>query len=424
MSDNLAAMLAAAVTKVTKDYAKIKKKEERDQRQDARLRERYFSGRSSRTTIRDAAAAAIPDAYEKASGGGKYPANCRQVMYAARPAIQKATGAPLKDTYFTQTLLPDYMREHPEETAAWDIVYDARGHILEPHTNYEIGLGTLEVREYLDGVDNVNSTVGIERPTLEVTYPTRGPRNRYNSILYVEKEGFLPLLRQAQFAERYDLAIMSSKGMSTTAARTLIERLSESATIYVLHDFDKSGFSILGTLTRDTRRYEYTNTPNVVDLGLRLTDVEQWDLQSEEAPYNKNEDPRFNLQENGATVKEVEFLCGSNGWQRTYAGRRVELNSFTSEQFVEWLDSKLRKHKVKKAVPEEATLAEAWRRAAAIRRYQQIIDAGQKEVTNYAATLTVPRGLRRQIAKMVDEYPALPWDKALEALLTRRRGRG
>jgi hypothetical protein len=42
MSDNLAATLAAAVTKVTKDYAKIKKKEERDQLQDARLRERYF----------------------------------------------------------------------------------------------------------------------------------------------------------------------------------------------------------------------------------------------------------------------------------------------------------------------------------------------------------------------------------------------
>jgi hypothetical protein len=33
--------------------------------------------------------------------------------------------------------------------------------------------------------------------------------------------------------------------MSTTAARSLIESLSDSATFYVLHDFDKSGFSIL-----------------------------------------------------------------------------------------------------------------------------------------------------------------------------------
>jgi hypothetical protein len=101
----------------------------------------------------------------------------------------------------------------------------------------------------------------------------------------------------------------------------------------------------------------------------------------------------------------------------------VELNSFTSEQFVEWLDSKLKKHKAKKVVPEEAMLAEAWRRAAAIQRFQQIIDAGQKEVTAYAATLTVPRGLRRQIAKMVDENPALAWDNALEVLLTSRGGR-
>jgi hypothetical protein len=276
-------------------------------------------------------------------------------------------------------------------------------------------LGTLEVREYLASFSN--TVVGIERPILDVAYPTKGPRNRYSSVLYIEKEGFLPLLQRAKFAERYDLAIMSSKGMSTTAARTIIEKLSESATIYVLHDFDKSGFSILGTLTRDTRRYTYLNMPDVVDLGLRLTDIEQWNLQSEDVEYRrfKKTDPRWNLEENGATAEEIEFLCGKKTWQG-YSGRRVELNAFTSEQFVEWLDSKLEKHKVKKVISEEAMLAEAWRRAAATRRYQQIINAGQKEVTDYAATLTVPKGLRRQVAKMFDEDPSLLWDKALEAL--------
>jgi hypothetical protein len=421
MSDSVAAMLAAAVTKVTKDYSKIKKKEERDQRQDLRLRALLFLGRSSHTTIRDAAAAVIPQAYQKASGGGHLPARTRQVMYAARPAIQEATGEPLKDTYFTQTLLPDYVREHPDETADWDVVYDARGHILEPHTNYQVGLGTLEVRKYLAGTSQPQS-VGIERPTLNIAYPTRGPRNRYHAVLYIEKEGFLELLQRAQFAERYDLAIMSSKGMSTTAARFLIESLSDNATVYVLHDFDKSGFSILGTLTRDTRRYEYANKPKVIDLGLRLADVEQWNLQSEEVSYNKDVDPRPNLMENGATVNEVEFLCGSNDRHGNYAGQRVELNAFASDQFVEWLDTKLRKHKVKKVIPEEATLAKAWRRAAAIRLYQQIIDDRQKEVTDYAATLAVPNGLRQQVAKLVAKDPTLSWDKALEALLTSERG--
>src|ERR1019366_8270972 len=101
----------------------------------------------------------------------------------------------------------------------------------------------------------------------------------------MEKEGFLPLLEQAGFAERYDLAIMSSKGMGTVAARTLIEGLSARTAIFVLHDFDKSGFSIAGTLTRDTRRYEFARDPDVIDLGLRLADVEEWGLQSESVQY-------------------------------------------------------------------------------------------------------------------------------------------
>jgi hypothetical protein len=343
-------------------------------------------------------------------------------MYAARPRIQEVTGQTLNDAYFTQTLLPNYEKDNPEQTANWDVIYDARGHILEPHTSHEIGLGTLEVREYLTSFDGANDTGGIEPPILEVGYPTNGPKNRYNSILYIEKEGFLPLLREAQFAERYDLAIMSSKGMSTTAARTLIEKLSDRATIYVLHDFDKSGFSILGTLTRNTRRYEYATRPNIVDLGLRLSDVRNWHLQNEDVDYG-NSDPSWNLEENGATAEEIAFLCSEKTYTG-YAGRRVELNAFTSPQFIRWLDKKLIEHGARKAIPDEATLIKAYRRAVAIRRYQQIIDAGQKEVTDYAATLTVPRELHRQIAKMLDEDPALPWDKALVALLTSRRGRG
>lgn len=81
-------------------------------------REKYFSRRSLRTTAKEAAYAAIPEAYLKA-GRGRYPVNARQIMYAARPAIQDATGQPLNDAYFTQTLLPDYIRDHPEETADW-----------------------------------------------------------------------------------------------------------------------------------------------------------------------------------------------------------------------------------------------------------------------------------------------------------------
>jgi hypothetical protein len=100
------------------------------------------------TTIREAAFEVMEDAYMKASANGKYPALARQIMYAARPEILERTGEDKLDSqYFTQTLLPDYMQEY--DCSDWDVAYDARGHLHEPHTKNEIALGTLEVRKYL-----------------------------------------------------------------------------------------------------------------------------------------------------------------------------------------------------------------------------------------------------------------------------------
>ena len=287
MSESICGLLAEGVLAVTKDWAAIKKKEDRDRRQAESTRERYWRGYSSRVTAKAAAYEVMSEAYEKASGSGRYPANARQIMYAARPAIQEQTGQTLSDVYITQVLLPNFIREQPDKTAGWDVIYDARGHLWEPHTGEHIGLGTLEVREYLRGMESALD-LGIKSPSLNGRFPTSGPCNRYNTVLYVEKEGFLPLLERARFAERFDLAIMSSKGMGTVASRRLIENLSETVTIFVVHDFDKSGFSIAGTSTRDTRRYEFTRDPDVIDLGLRLADVEEWGLQSESVQYKSD----------------------------------------------------------------------------------------------------------------------------------------
>jgi hypothetical protein len=416
MSD-LASALAGAVLKVTKDWSAVKKAEERDRRTAEYKSERYYSGRSPRITIKDAAYRVMKEAYSKASGGGRYPANARQIMYAARPMIQQATGRTLDDVYFTQVLLPEYVREHPDLTGSWDVVYDARGHLLEPHTGKLIGLGTLEVRKYLSDAET-EPDAEIAMPKLETAFPTCGPSNRYRSVLYIEKEGFLPLLEQAAFGERYDMAIMSSKGMGTTAARALIERLSDDATIYVLHDFDKAGFSILGTLTRDTRRYEFLKLMEVVDLGLRLADVEAQGLQSEMVHYGKT-DPEWNLRDNGANDQEIAFLrrAYANGWR----GQRVELNALTSDQFVNWLDSKLAEHGARKLIPDEEILQQAYRRAVAVARYQEAIDKVRKEISAEAAESPVPADLAKKIGRLLKRDPELSWDQAIVRLAGRRK---
>src|SRR6266480_2143205 len=75
------------------------------------------------------------------------PASARQIFYQARPKIMAMTDdKELVYGYFSQTLLPDYIEEHGVD---WNVVYDARGHFLEPHTNRRIGCGTIEVGNYL-----------------------------------------------------------------------------------------------------------------------------------------------------------------------------------------------------------------------------------------------------------------------------------
>ncbi len=192
-------------------------------------------------------------------------------MYAARPHIQTTADRDLGarfDQYFTQQLLPEYIEAHG---VVWNVVYDARGHFHEPHTEEEIALGTLQVRNYLNGI-RAYEIPELEFKLSEKHFPTCGPRHRYGAVLFIEKEGFMPLFEEVKLAERYDIAIMSTKGMSVTASRRLVEELCarHKIPLLLLHDFDKSGFSIAGTLQRDTRRYAFSSSFEIHDLGLRL----------------------------------------------------------------------------------------------------------------------------------------------------------
>jgi DNA topoisomerase VI subunit A len=106
---------------------------------------------------------------------------------------------------------------------------------------------------------------------------TLRPDHRYPFALFVEKEGFYPLLERYRIADRFDVAIMSTKGMSVTAARELMDWLSQQGvTVLVLRDFEKSGFSIVHTLCTTSQRYRFRCARKIIDIGLRLEDVRRW----------------------------------------------------------------------------------------------------------------------------------------------------
>ena len=402
---NVAHSLAEAVTGVTKSWAKQRRAEERDR---GAVHHRLMRlVRATRVTIREAAYSVMEQAYMKASDGGTLPARPRQIMYAARPEILAITGdLSLDDRYFTQTLLPDYMNENPD-AADWDVVWDARGHFIEPHTGREVPLGTLEVREYLGLRAQLRDTVSLEEGIL---YPTHGPEQRYGAVLFVEKEGFGPLFKAAQLAERFDLAIMSTKGMSVSASRMLLDRLCDRGIerFFVLHDFDVSGFSIFGTLGTDSRRYWFDNTIHLIDLGLRLTDAEAMGLQAEpEAMPGDWSKRAATLRRHGATDAEITFL----------QHQRVELNAMTSRQLLDLIAEKLTANGVTKLIPHADFLKQHARRLIEQQLARVAIAKLMPEITKKAKARRLPAALSKRIADILQKEPEKPWDVALAQAL-------
>lgn len=386
---------------VTAKWAKQRKAEERER--SARLRrDDRFAVRYRPTSLKEAAYSVMEAAYLAASANGTLPANPRQIMYAARPGILAiASKDSLDSQYFTQTLLPDYIRERDLD---WDIAWDDRGHFVEPHTQKSFGLGTLNVRRYVGGYA---SPVLEEAGFAEAVIETIGPEGRYGAVLYIEKEGFMPLLERAGLKEKFDVSIMSCKGMSVTAARQLADRTCARYDIplLILHDFDVSGFSIAKTLCSDTRRYSFRHKPRTIDLGLRLDDVNELELQSEPVSLGSSNRHtiRDTLRRNGATEDEITFLL---------SGQRVELNALTSDQFIAFVEAKLVEAGVGKVVPPKELLEDAFRLFTRSKRIEKVVEEAIAVQSNDA--IAVPADIEDQVRAYLAENPEEPWEAAVQ----------
>lgn len=279
------------------------------------------------------------------------------------------------------------------------------------------GLGTLSVRGYLGEVRDLEiSPAGFK----DVEIKTHGPHGRFGALLFVEKEGFNDLFRSVRPAERFDIAIMSSKGVSVTAARQLADQLD--ILLLTLHDFDVAGFTI-GRIGEDTDRYTFENDIDVINIGLRLRDVE--DLEHDGAVVldalaetcnirDDFEKKREALENSGATEEEIDFLLGEGEFEEE-GPRRIELNALTSRQLVDLIERRLFEHEIEKVVPDTEDLAEAFRhytRAPAIR------EAVERAIESLPAdAITVPDDLEARVRDYLTENPECPWEEAVAAIV-------
>jgi len=346
----------------------------------------------------------MEEAYMAASGGGSLPASARQIFYQARPKIMALTeDKQLAYGYFSQTLLPDYIEEHGVD---WDVVYDARGHCEEPHTNRNIGCGTIQVDNYLRAMTGPEI---VEADFSGASVDVIGPEGGFSAVLFCEKEGFNPLFKAVNLANRHDLMIVSNKGVSVTAARKLIDSVcgDNNLPLFVLHDFDFDGFKIFGTLQRDTRRYRFSNPIKVIDLGLRLADIAGLGREPAAATKMSGAARRAQLVENDATDGEIAILLNE----------RVELNAMTSDALVAMIERKLKAYGLKKVIPDDDLLAEAYRE---FHRSQQLQKEFEKlEASFKESKIKVSKDLRRQVSAALKKHSDLRWDDAIQIVLDR-----
>jgi DNA topoisomerase VI subunit B len=403
--------LLELIESATSKWTKQKKAEIREH--NARLRRRdSMVSRNRPISIKKAAYSVLVEAYLKAAGSVGM-ATLRQVYYAARRLVLEMTKRKKLDSkYFCQTLLVDYMNEHPDECADWDVISDDRGHFREPHSGRVIGLGTVAVREYIETF--AAPTIGsISVASAAVTLA--GPEGRYSGLMFIEKEGFDAIIEAAAIAEKYDLALASTKGMSVTACRLLVEELCgrQGLPLYVLHDFDVSGFSILKTLTTSNRRYTFERPVKSIDFGLRLADIDQLELrdQAEDCTLRgKKGVIAKRLRINGATEAEIEFLL--RGPDKV--GQRVELNAMTSDQFVAFVERQLKEHGARKVVPDAELLGRTYVAMRRGKAAERALAAEMKRLN--AEPVVIPDDLADRVKAHLVENPTSTWGSAVKAI--------
>ena len=342
----------------------------------------------------------MADAYLEASAGGTLPANARQIMYAARGPILELTGKDgFNDKYFTQTLLPDYLAANPETTQGWDVVYDARGTFSEPHSGRQVALGTLGVRGYLNRRHGVQAGTGL-------WLFDAAPVDRYRRILFIEKEGFAPLLESADIAARFDCAIASTKGMSVTAMRQLIDRLADEVPdleVLTMTDFDVTGVGIQRWLTESGRRYTFDNDIQSQIVALTFDQAQTLHAQGRSEPggFTENAGGVYTrlTSDYGLEPDAARWLA--------FEKRRVELNALPSDQIIALIEEALGGRD--KLMPADETLAQAYQQAVAE-------TAARKARASALAESSAIRDvgpLRRRIAELLRNDPSLSWDEAL-----------
>jgi hypothetical protein len=127
---------------------------------------------------------------------------------------------------------------------------------------------------------------------------------------------------------------------------------------------------------------------HIVDLGLRLSDVEALRLDSEPVETSGDWSMRAaTLAAHGASTREISFL----------RHRRVELNAMPADVFIRTLEHKLAEHGIGKVVPDNNVLEQHARHILARALTNKALGAIRARDDEDAASIPLPSDLHREL---------------------------
>lgn len=273
-------------------------------------------------------------AIARTSDSRKYRYSLRNLYYSVRPFVLEYYDDLKYGTF--KGIITDFEEEVGRDLPG--IYRDDRGTLYHPHTGESIKLGTREVEAYT------------------------WPEWTFNKILYIEKEGFFPLLKDSKWPEKNDCALLTSKGYATRAARDIIDLMGDSTKetdedllFFCIHDADGPGTMIYQSLQGATKARK-ARTVKIINLGLEPWEGLAMGLPHETferkkkgvpvADYVKHRD-RFGDDE---TFFEDYDESVWEGWLQTH---RYELSAMTPAQLLTWLDEKMAPYSGKVIPPAE-----------------------------------------------------------------------
>jgi hypothetical protein len=254
---------------------------------------------NDRVTIKSSVLNHMEESIKEVSDDRRLRFHWRQVFYVIRDVVRRESGSELRWSYFDSDLTLDWEDEHGEEKKAYR---DARGMLYQPHSRERIELGTKHIEGF-----------------------RRAPW-KFNKVLYIEKECLCDALLDVGFPKEFDIAITSSKGLPTRAARDFIDLIAatdEPVQIFCLHDADAAG-TIIYQLLQNATRARPERTIRIVDLGLEA--AEAVELAAQGLVRVEDIEP---LKDGRATAEYV-----APRWHAWYQTHRVELNAFTTSDFI------------------------------------------------------------------------------------------